>query len=352
MSKLFVVFGATGQQGGSLIHYILNRPTFSKEFRLRGITRDVSKPAALELQARGVEVREAIWDAQNNKSAAVEIVQGKAVADASHAARVALLIRSSLPSVTQISNGAITTEHHFDSKAEVEAYIRGLPFPSSVFFLPGWFMQNVHNALVPRPKVFTADLHLPLIDITDIGAYLAPALQNPTKYNGSRLYAATAYYTTKEMVDAWSAVSGWKVRFATDDEVEGFVAHPAQRGFLRAGELLRRLGYFGPEGPGSVAWMGKQVGDVGEGLTSWSAFLEREGPWLQSLRGHLAMAVAALSPAMRQLRYQGTPQETAAKRRDSSEVQAPLRSARDQYSILALTIVEAKTCTPINRSVM
>jgi hypothetical protein len=39
-----------------------------------------------------------------------------------------------------------------------------------------------------------------------------------------------------------------------------------------------------------------------------------------------------------QLRHQGTPQGGAAKSRYSSEVQAPLRGARDQYSILALQL--------------
>jgi uncharacterized protein YbjT (DUF2867 family) len=43
MSKLLTVFGATGQQGGSLIAYVLNHPTLSKLYHLRGITRDVSK---------------------------------------------------------------------------------------------------------------------------------------------------------------------------------------------------------------------------------------------------------------------------------------------------------------------
>ncbi|KAJ5566746.1 NmrA-like family-domain-containing protein [Penicillium hispanicum] len=62
-----------------------------------------------------------------------ETDQGKAVADAAVAAGVSLLIRSSLPNVTQMTNGELTTVHYFDSKAEVEAYIRGLPIPSKVF---------------------------------------------------------------------------------------------------------------------------------------------------------------------------------------------------------------------------
>src|ERR1700679_2454586 len=59
MSKLLTVFGATGQQGRSLISYILQNPQLSKIYHLRGITRDATKPSALSLQAQGVEVIEA-----------------------------------------------------------------------------------------------------------------------------------------------------------------------------------------------------------------------------------------------------------------------------------------------------
>ncbi len=58
MSHIFVIFGATGQQGGALIDYILQHETFAKEFRLRGITRDASTAKAVKLKTRGVEVIE------------------------------------------------------------------------------------------------------------------------------------------------------------------------------------------------------------------------------------------------------------------------------------------------------
>jgi len=76
MSKLLAVFGATGQQGGSLIDYVLGSPELSKIYRLRGITRDSSKESAASLRARGVEVVQA--DLSDPKSL------GPAVAD-SHA---------------------------------------------------------------------------------------------------------------------------------------------------------------------------------------------------------------------------------------------------------------------------
>ena len=56
MSKLLTVFGATGQQGGSLIYHVLNRKRLSDVYDLRGITRDVSKPAAVKLTEQGVKM--------------------------------------------------------------------------------------------------------------------------------------------------------------------------------------------------------------------------------------------------------------------------------------------------------
>lgn len=56
MSKILTVFGATGNQGGSVIEAVLADSILSKEFKIRGITRDASKPAAQALAAKGVEV--------------------------------------------------------------------------------------------------------------------------------------------------------------------------------------------------------------------------------------------------------------------------------------------------------
>ncbi len=56
MGKLLTVFGATGQQGGNLIDYVLRHPELSTIYRIRGVTRDVTKPAALALREKGVDV--------------------------------------------------------------------------------------------------------------------------------------------------------------------------------------------------------------------------------------------------------------------------------------------------------
>ena len=58
MSKIFTIFGATGQQGGALIKYLLHHPRFSKSYIIRGVTRNASKAGALKLKDQGVEVIE------------------------------------------------------------------------------------------------------------------------------------------------------------------------------------------------------------------------------------------------------------------------------------------------------
>lgn len=55
-SKLITVFGATGNQGGSVIQAILADSELSKEFKIRGITRDTTKKSAQDLAKKGVEV--------------------------------------------------------------------------------------------------------------------------------------------------------------------------------------------------------------------------------------------------------------------------------------------------------
>lgn len=53
--KLLVVFGATGAQGGSVVQSILSDPKLKQSWAVRGITRDVTKPAAKKIEALGAE---------------------------------------------------------------------------------------------------------------------------------------------------------------------------------------------------------------------------------------------------------------------------------------------------------
>lgn len=56
MTKLVTVFGSTGNQGGSVVRAILNHPRLSKEWKVRGISRNPDKPDAQAMVAKGVEM--------------------------------------------------------------------------------------------------------------------------------------------------------------------------------------------------------------------------------------------------------------------------------------------------------
>jgi len=61
-APLVVVVGATGTQGGSVIKALIES---DKAYRLRGLTRDTSKPAARKLADQGVEIVGVSIEAEN-----------------------------------------------------------------------------------------------------------------------------------------------------------------------------------------------------------------------------------------------------------------------------------------------
>jgi uncharacterized protein YbjT (DUF2867 family) len=177
--KLLVVFGTTGNQGGSIIDNVLNDPVLSHQYKIRAVTRDSSKPAAqVLLNTDQVEVVQG--DADNPESLKQvlvgahtvyaltttiyderleerELSQGKAIADAAVAAGAEYLIFSTLFHIARVSGGKYDKGRHFDCKAEVEDYIRALPIKSA-FFAPGSFMQNFGSNMKPRARQGTGPM--------------------------------------------------------------------------------------------------------------------------------------------------------------------------------------------------
>ncbi|KAL2812545.1 hypothetical protein BDW59DRAFT_38948 [Aspergillus cavernicola] len=125
--KWLMVFGATGQQGGSIIRYVLDDPILSSKFRIRAVTRSPSLPPAQALEAKGVQVVQADADDEDSLRQAMRgaymtfamtlpifhdkdarqrgIAQGRAIADAAVVERLEYIIFSTLPHVQKISNG-------------------------------------------------------------------------------------------------------------------------------------------------------------------------------------------------------------------------------------------------------
>ncbi|KAL6857368.1 NAD(P)-binding protein [Trichoderma novae-zelandiae] len=206
--KTVVVVGATGLQ-------FLRYPN---EYRVRGLTRNVSKPVALDLAAKGVDVQaanldsgpealEKVFDGANiifaltdfwaSKSKVVEIAQGKALADA--AARIRTLehfVWSALPDPMELSRGRFYHVHHWKSKADVTEYIKTqkpelwkktttILFPNyfeNCLTDPGRYLPRQISGTLVREFPLGADTIMPNVAIADTGKLVRAVVEGKTAY--------------------------------------------------------------------------------------------------------------------------------------------------------------------------
>ncbi|KAK1502730.1 NmrA-like family protein [Colletotrichum abscissum] len=284
--KIITVFGATGAQGGSVVNIFLNDAKLSKDWQVRGVTRDAAKDSSKALAAKGVEVVAADLGDKASLAAAVkgasavfavtnywdkmdkelEIQQGKNIADAALEAGVEHFIFSSLLDVNKLSKGALPDVYHFDSKAAVEEYIRTTSLPTT-FFLPGFYMANLPGGMfrqtppddawglsLPVP----ASAPIPLFDAAaDTGKFVKGIVLHREKVLGKRVYAATNYVTAGEAVETFKKVypeAGKTARFneLTHEQFKGALKGQGMPDFvaeemLQNMRLLDEFGYYGGE---------------------------------------------------------------------------------------------------------
>ena len=288
MSKTLCVFGATGQQGSSVINYVLNDKELSHKYKIRAITRDTSSENAKQL-ADKVEVMQG--DMSNRTSlertlAGVHTVFTmtapafgpdsldteyniiKIIADVAVEKHVEYIIFSTLPNVTEISGGKYTKVTPFDAKAKGEQYIRSLPIKSA-FYCPGSFMENFYapngvalqraadgNTWSIRRNA-SPKMQMPLVDaVGDTGKFVGAILAEPDKYEGSTFYAATALYSIEKQASLISKATG-KTVLAEEISDEAFKqGMPSVMAdlFCEFFRYIEEFGYFGPDEEKKVAW--------------------------------------------------------------------------------------------------
>lgn len=309
--SLLTVFGATGQQGGSIIKTVLSDPELSQKYRVRGLTRDRSSAGAQALQSQGVEIiRADALDSVESIASALhrsdvvfaltvtdygakdgtyntELKQGKNIADAAVAVGVKYLIFSTLTHVLKTSDGKYTRVEGFDSKAEVEAYIRGLGKDpkarlKSAFFAPGSFMQNFQHMMAPRPigdgtyvltGVMTPETKLPLIDtVGDTGKYVGAILADLDKYEGKVMSAASELTSMTETAERMGKALGKMVVYKQlpVDVYKSFLPPRAADQLVEMFLYIQDYGYYGPKTKEAVEWTRQQA--RGE-LTSLERYL-------------------------------------------------------------------------------
>ncbi|KAL4821426.1 hypothetical protein BDW67DRAFT_150740 [Aspergillus spinulosporus] len=274
MSKVITVFGSTGNQGGSVINHILADPQLSREFTIRGVTRDTNKPAAQALAQKGVQVVSADLNSQSSLKSALEgshtvflvtnyweygsgsteLSQGKNVTDVAKAVGVSHLIFSSLYNVTEATKGRLTHVPHFDSKAEVEKYIRqsGL---NATFVLPGYFMSNYTQMLRKGDDgtyrlfypVNGSKAKFPLLSAADdTGLFVKAAIKHADQLRGKQILAASGYYTAEEVVKIFTEVTGKQAVFVqvTPDQFKAALPDSLAEEYLENHLFIEEPGYY------------------------------------------------------------------------------------------------------------
>ncbi|MCJ1468393.1 hypothetical protein MMC07_007021 [Pseudocyphellaria aurata] len=310
--KIVVVFGATGVQGGSVIKSILGDSRTAEEFKLRGITRDPSKPNAQALIKQGVECVEGDVNSKESLEKALkgayavfavtnywekmdpelEKRQGKLIADVSVAAGVQHLIWSSLYNVTELTDGKFSGVEHFDSKADVEKYIRTLSIPAT-FFMPGFYMSNVSGGML-HPNADSSKheyvLTLPVPDHTpiplfdagdDTGKFVKAILTHRDEVLGKRVLAATDYYTCKQIVDEFREVKKEDGKDSHFERVSEQAFKDALGGMPDRGkdEMYENMAFMTDYGYYGKAGLGESHAILDEKPTTWKEFVAKAKPW-------------------------------------------------------------------------
>lgn len=243
----FLVFGVTGQQGGAVA-----RALRAKGRTVRGFVRDSQSDKAKALAKEGITLAvgdlfdrtsidramvgvKGVFSVQASSPSGMvldeqEVMQGKAVADSAVAAGVEHLVYS--------SGGAAGKGHtgmgHFDSKSEIENYIRSLRLPATItraasfmemMMLPGMGLNEGHFTFFMHP-----DQAMQMIALDDLGRINADILCQPERYAGQSLELSGQAITGNDLAKAFSHAAGRPIRYQRFSEA-----------LLASNAFLRRL---------------------------------------------------------------------------------------------------------------
>jgi uncharacterized protein YbjT (DUF2867 family) len=225
-NQTILVTGATGNQGRTVARHLLQLG----RFKVRAMVRDENKPAAQALKQAGAELVKGdfndrasldravegaygVFSIQDfREGAEVEISQGKAIADAAKASGIEHFVYSSVGSAER-STGI----PHFDSKFQVEEYIRSIGLPHTIL-RPVFFFYN-YNGMLPMvkngtlPQPLSPDTKLQQLSEEDYGKMVAEVFERPADFANRAIEAASVEMTMPEIAAAFSRVLGRKVEY-------------------------------------------------------------------------------------------------------------------------------------------
>ncbi len=226
-SKLVVVTGATGNQGGAVVQALVTQGN-----QVRALTRNPTSPAAKRLSEQGVEISrgdftehdslvkamkgvDAVYAmATPTQSVVIETAQGIAITDAAKATGVGHLVYSSVASADRR-----TGVPHFDSKHEVEKHVlsSGVPYTiiAPVFFMDNllqpWVTPGLRQGKLAMAMPGTRSLQQ--IAVADIGAFAAAVIERRDTVFGRRIDIAGDELTGDEAAAILSKVTSRDIRY-------------------------------------------------------------------------------------------------------------------------------------------
>jgi uncharacterized protein YbjT (DUF2867 family) len=219
--KTILVTGATGTQGGAVARELLSRG-----YIVRGLSRNPDSERARAMSDLGVEMLKGDFDDPDSLAAAMdsaygvfavtnfwehgyetEVTHGKQLVDAAIAAGVKHFVFTSVASADDY-----TGIPHFDSKGEIEIYLRESGINYSIV-RPVEFMDNI---AFYRKQIMTGTYYDPRdsgkthqwIAASDIGFFVGVAFDNPDQWFGKALDIAGDELSIAEYVDVLSFTMG------------------------------------------------------------------------------------------------------------------------------------------------
>ncbi|KAK0203280.1 putative hscarg dehydrogenase [Desarmillaria ectypa] len=284
--KIIVVFGATGQQGGSVVASFLK----NKDYIVRAVTRNPDSDKAKALAAKGAQVvaadlndYESLLKAFQGAYAAFgvtdfwallptagpdgafegEIQQGKNLAKAAAAtSTLKHYVWSTLPSSITTSKGALSVPH-CDSKARVDDYIfSSLPdlAKKTTFFWAGFYATNLGSFLPPVKQESGKYAWVlpckpsasgPMMGQTDanVGVFVSAILAKPEITLPSKIVLGSVEVLTMgKILELWGEVNGVKTVFVEKDAEEYAASFFAGPVFGKELALNMKFFEFGLEG--------------------------------------------------------------------------------------------------------
>lgn len=230
-NKKILVTGATGNQGGAVARKLLE-----DGFQVRALTRNTMKESARKLAVLGAEVVYGDLDDRSSLDLVLkdvygvfavltpfeegvvgEVREGKYLVDACKVAGIKHLVYSSVAGANQK-----TGIPHFDSKNEIEKYIKTAGVPATVL-RPVFFMYNFNSDYMglKRKIIEEGTLSLPLrpdkklqmLAVDDFAHFVAAAFENPFDYIGKELDIAGDEMTMTAVAEVFSRVTGGPVHY-------------------------------------------------------------------------------------------------------------------------------------------